>query len=295
MTKKLKKIVFPVAGMGTRFLPATKAVPKELLPIVDKPLIQWAVEEAVEAGITEFIFVSAPEKSAIMRHFQPHQKYTDMLTQRGKSKELDLLQAGLPDNATLHEVYQDQPLGLGHAIWCAKECVGDEPFAVILPDDMVKHPIGCLKQMVDIYHEIGGNLVAIEEVPESETHRYGVIQPSADHTAQNDRLVAIDGLVEKPAPEDAPSNLAIIGRYIFDPAIMHQLDSPRIGAGGEIQITDAMADLIGQIPLHGFHFDGMRYDCGNKAGFLEANLAYALDDDSLNMALREIMETLLKK
>ncbi|MGC6472885.1 MAG: UTP--glucose-1-phosphate uridylyltransferase [Parvibaculales bacterium] len=290
MSKPVKKVVFPVAGMGTRFLPATKAVPKEMLPVVDKPLIQWAVEEAAAAGITEFIFVSAPEKKAIMEHFGHNQKYTDLLEQRGKTKELALLQAGLPDQATVHEVFQPEPLGLGHAIWCAKELVGDDPFAVILPDDMVKHPKTCLQQMVESYAETGGNLVAVEEVPREETYRYGVLDPDPDF--QDDRLVRINGLVEKPAPEDAPSNLAIIGRYVFDPAIMRQLDTPRIGAGGEIQITDAMADLIGRVALHGFRFDGTRYDCGNKAGFLAANIAYAMDDSTLAAEIRTTVETL---
>ena len=287
--KPVRKVVFPVAGMGTRFLPATKAVPKEMLPIVDKPLIQWAVEEATAAGITEFIFVSAPEKKAIMEHFGHNKKYTDMLEKRGKIHELELLKAGLPEQAGVHEVFQPEPLGLGHAIWCAKELVGDEPFAVILPDDMVKHPKTCLQQMVEAYQQIGGNLVAVEEVPKEETYRYGGLDP--DTSLDDDTLVRINGLVEKPAPEDAPSNLAIIGRYIFDPAIMRQLDNPRVGAGGEIQITDAMADLIGQVPLHGFQFDGTRYDCGNKAGFLAANIAYAMDDSSLADQVRATVES----
>ena len=292
MRKPVKKVVFPVAGMGTRFLPATKAVPKEMLPVVDKPLIQWAVEEAASAGISDFIFVSAPEKKAIMEHFGQNKKYTDMLEKRCKTDELELLKAGLPDQAGVHEVFQPEPLGLGHAIWCAKDLVGDEPFAVILPDDMVKHPKTCLEQMVEVYAETGGNLVAIEEVPQEETFRYGVLEP--DPTFHDDRLVRINGLVEKPAPEDAPSNLAIIGRYIFDPAIMHQLDNPKVGAGGEIQITDAMADLIGQVPLHGFRFNGTRYDCGNKAGFLAANIAYAMEDQTLAVHIRETVETLSK-
>ncbi len=293
MTNSIQKVVFPVAGLGTRFLPATKVVPKEMLPVFDKPLIQWAVEEAAFAGITEFIFVSAPEKKSIVQHFQPHEKYAALLEQRGKKKELKLLDAGLPEGAKIHEVYQAQPLGLGHAIWCAKELVGDEPFAVILPDDMVKTPIPCLRQMVDIYAQTGGNLVAIEEVPFEETSRYGILEP--DDEFSTDTLVRIKRLVEKPERGAAPSNLAVIGRYIFDPQIMKQLDTPRIGAGGEIQITDAMAELIGKVPLHGYHFEGTRYDCGHRGGFLAANIAYAMDDSGMASQIRATIESLAKE
>ena len=282
MSSQIRKVVFPVAGMGTRFLPATKAVPKEMLPVVNKPLIQWAVEEAKAAGIHEFIFVSSPEKPAILKHFKPAPTYENILSQKGKTEELALLKAGLPENAVLTEIYQDAPLGLGHAIWCAKDAVGDEPFAVILPDDMVLHPKGCLQQMVEAYDRTGGNLVAVENVPADQTFRYGILDPDGE----DGPLVGIKGLVEKPAPEDAPSNLAIIGRYILDPQIMTVLDKGKTGAGGEIQITDAMADLIGTVNMNGLRFSGTRYDCGNKAGFLAANIAYALQDDELAGALR---------
>lgn len=293
---KIDTVVFPVAGMGTRFLPATKAVPKEVLPVVDKPLIQWAVEEAAAAGCTRFVFVTSPEKGAIMQHFSDAPHYAEILEARGKTRELALLKAGLPDNAEIIETYQPEPLGLGHAIWCAHEATGDKPFAVILPDDMVQHQTGCLAQMVAAYDKTGGNLVAVENVTADQTHRYGVL----DIGAEDGALVAVNGLVEKPAPEDAPSTLAIIGRYILDRQIMTTLagmvTANKTGAGGEIQITDAMAALIGDLPLHGFRFDGTRYDCGTRDGFLEANLAFALAEaaatgnDELKARLRALLD-----
>lgn len=273
---KIDTVVFPVAGMGTRFLPATKAVPKEMLPVVDKPLIQWAVEEAAAAGCTRFVFVTSPEKGAIMQHFAAAPHYAEILQARGKTRELALLAAGLPENAEIIETFQPEPLGLGHAIWCAHEATGDKPFAVILPDDMVHHPSGCLAQMVAAYPQTGGNLVAVENVPANQTHRYGVL----DIEAEDGALVGVKGLVEKPAPEVAPSTLAIIGRYLLDGHIMQTLGdmvrANQTGAGGEIQITDAMARLIGTVSMHGFRFEGTRYDCGTRDGFLEANLAYSL-------------------
>ena len=288
MSHKIDTVVFPVAGMGTRFLPATKAVPKEMLPVVDRPLIQWAVEEAAAAGCTRFVFVTAPEKGAIMSHFSDAPHYQELLEARGKTKELALLEAGLPANAEIIETFQDAPLGLGHAIWCAREATGDKPFAVILPDDMVQHTTGCLAQMTAQYEAIGGNLVAVENVPADQTYRYGVLDPGAENGA----LVEVKGLVEKPAPEDAPSTLAIIGRYILDGQIMDTLSEFKKGAGGEIQITDAMAELIGTVPMNGFRFQGTRYDCGNRDGFLEANLAFALaqGDDALRQRLRRLLD-----
>ena len=288
MSSPINTVVFPVAGLGTRFLPATKAVPKEMLPVVDKPLIQWAVEEAAAAGCTRFIFVSAPEKTAIINHFNDAPHYQNLLEARGKTRELALLQAGLPENAEIIEVYQDEPLGLGHAIWCAHEATGDAPFAVILPDDMVHHKTGCLAQMTAQYAQVGGNLVAVENVPADQTHRYGVLDPGTE----TDPLVEVKGLVEKPDPADAPSNLAIIGRYILDPQIMQKLAAFKQGAGGEIQITDAMADLIGIVPMHGFRFQGTRFDCGNRDGFLEANLAFAVAEsgDALKQRLRPLLD-----
>ncbi|MAI68030.1 MAG: UTP--glucose-1-phosphate uridylyltransferase [Rhizobiales bacterium TMED143] len=295
MAQTIRKVVFPVAGLGTRFLPATKAVPKEMLPVVDRPLIQWAIEEAAAAGCTEFIFVTSPHKRAILEHFSPAPAYEEALTARGKDDQLALLQAGLPETAKITEVYQDQPLGLGHAIWCAHEAVGDEPFAVILPDDMVLHKTGCLSQMVKQYEEVGGNLVAVETVPREHTSRYGVLNPGAE----TGPLVEVKGLVEKPSPEAAPSTLAIIGRYILDPSVMEDLSQFNKGAGGEIQITDTLARLIGSLPLHGFRFDGRRFDCGNRAGFLAANLAYALspngagDQSDLGENLRPMLQSII--
>lgn len=288
MSHKIETVVFPVAGMGTRFLPATKAVPKEMLPVVDKPLIQWAVEEAAAAGCTRFVFVTSPEKGAIMNHFGDAPHYRETLQARGKTAELELLQAGLPANAEIIETFQDEPLGLGHAIWCAREATGDKPFAVILPDDMVQHTTGCLAQMTAQYAATGGNLVAVENVPADQTHRYGVLDPGVETGA----LVEVKGLVEKPSPENAPSTLAIIGRYILAPKIMDTLSAFKKGAGGEIQITDAMAELIGTVPMNGFRFEGTRYDCGNRDGFLEANLAFSLIEGgaALKQRLRPLLD-----
>lgn len=287
---KIDTVVFPVAGLGTRFLPATKAVPKEMLPVVDKPLIQWAVEEAAAAGCTRFVFVTAPEKDAIIKHFSDAPHYHDILKARGKTRELALLQAGLPAGAEIIETHQDAPLGLGHAIWCARKATGDRPFAVILPDDMVQHPTGCLAQMTAHYARTGGNLVAVEDVPADQTHRYGVLDIDHAGTTPDEALVAVKGLVEKPAPQDAPSTLAIIGRYILDGTIMQTLGdmvaANKTGAGGEIQITDAMARQIGTMAMHGFRFDGTRYDCGTRDGFLEANLAYALAEGDADLKAR---------
>jgi len=288
MSKKIDTVVFPVAGMGTRFLPATKAVPKEMLPVVDKPLIQWAVEEAAAAGCTRFVFVTTPEKGAIMGHFGDAPQYREILESLGKTRELALLNAGLPEDAEIIETYQDAPLGLGHAIWCAREATGDKPFAVILPDDIVQHQTGCLAQMAAQYESVGGNLVAVENVSAEETYRYGVLDPGAEIGD----LVEVKGLVEKPSPKEAPSTLAIIGRYILDAKIMDTLSSFKKGTGGEIQITDAMAQLIGHIPMHGFRFAGTRYDCGNRDGFLEANLAFALAEggDTLKQRFRRLLD-----
>lgn len=274
---KIRTVVFPVAGLGTRFLPATKAVPKEMLPVVDRPLIQWAVEEAVEAGCREFVFVTAPSKSAIMAHFSKAPHYEAALRDKNKTDALAALRAGLPDDAVVHEVYQDQPLGLGHAIGCARPYISDQPFAVILPDDMVLSRPGCLSQMVTQYK--GGHLVAVENVPADQTQKYGIVDAAED----DGEMVRIQGLVEKPAPEDAPSTLAIIGRYIFDPRIMDAIDAQKAGAGGEIQITDAMAQTLDDIALSGLRFHGTRYDCGSRAGFLAANIAFALSVDGANI------------
>ena len=287
MSGQVRKAVFPVGGMGTRFLPATKAVPKEMLPVVDKPLIQYAVEEAQAAGIEEFIFVTSRGKTAIEEHFDHSIELQNLLNERGKSDEA--VRIGGPMFAPGQIVFtrQQEPLGLGHAVWCARDLVGNEPFAVLLADDLVRAKTPCLKQMVDVYAQTGGNVVAVMDVPREHTNRYGIL----DIGATTGSLVEVRGLVEKPAPTDAPSTLSVIGRYILQPEIFGHLSNHERGAGGEIQLTDAMAKMIGASPFHGLRFEGERFDCGDKAGFLEANLAFALDRDDL----RDLILPLLKK
>jgi UTP--glucose-1-phosphate uridylyltransferase len=280
MPTRVRKAVFPVAGLGTRLLPATKSIPKEMVTIVDRPLIQYAVDEAREAGIEELIFVTGRGKSAIVDYFD--QAFELEATLKDKGKSLDILG---PSNAKFGEVVtvrQQQPLGLGHAVWCARHIVGDEPFAVLLPDELMLGTPGCLAQMVEAYDKVGGNLVAALEVPDSETHKYGVIDPGAT----NGPLTEIRGMVEKPAPGTAPSNLMLPGRYILQPGVMRALDAQERGAGGEIQLTDAMTKLIGTEPFHAYRFDGERHDCGSAAGFVIANLAVALKRDDVGPAVR---------
>ena len=285
MQSKLRKAVFPVGGHGTRFLPATKAVPKEMLPVVDRPLIQYAVEEARAAGIEEFIFVTGRGKSAIEDHFDSAPELADALEAGGKTALLGELNAPVLKAGQISFTRQQAPLGLGHAVWCARHLVGDEPFAVLLPDDLVQAKRPCLAQMVEAYGEVGGNLVAVMDVPREQTNRYGIL----DVTSDDGRLAKARGLVEKPKPEDAPSTLSIIGRYILQPEVFRELDKQKTGAGGEIQLTDAMAGTIGELPFHGLRFEGIRYDCGNKAGFLEATVAFALERDDLADDMRRIL------
>ena len=286
MIKPLRKAVFPVGGLGTRFLPATKAMPKEMLPVVDRPLIQYAVDEAIEAGIEQMIFVTGRGKSAIEDHFDIAYELEATMTARGKS--LDILdQTRLKPGAVAY-VRQQEPMGLGHAVWCARDIVGDEPFAILLSDELMLGRPGCLKQMVDAYNRVGGNIVAVLEVPDEETHRYGVVTPGAS----DGTLTEVRGLVEKPAPGTAPSNLMLPGRYILQPEVMRILEGHEKGAGGEIQLTDAMAQLIGDQPFHGLAFDGRRFDCGDKAGFVQANIAVALGRDDIGPAVRGFIETL---
>ena len=280
MPTRVRKAVFPVAGLGTRLLPATKSIPKEMVTIVDRPLIQYAVDEAREAGIEQLIFVTGRGKSALVDYFDQAFELEATLKEKGKS--LDILE---PSNAKFGEVVtvrQQQPLGLGHAVWCARHIVGDEPFAVLLPDELMLGTPGCLAQMVEAYDKVGGNLVAALEVPDSETHKYGVIDPGAT----NGPLTEIRGMVEKPAPGTAPSNLMLPGRYILQPGVMRALDAQERGAGGEIQLTDAMTKLIGTEPFHAYRFDGERHDCGSAAGFVIANLAVALKRDDVGPAVR---------
>ena len=285
VTRPVRKAVFPVAGLGTRFLPATKALPKEMLPIVDKPLIQYAVEEAQAAGIEDFIFVTGRGKSTIEDHFDRNKDLEETLQARQKDAELAELDATLVGPGRVSYTRQPQPLGLGHAVWCAKHLVGDEPFAVLLADDLVQSNEPCLGQMVRAHREVGGNLVAVMDVPREKTASYGVL----DVVEDDGRLARAKGLVEKPAPADAPSTLSIIGRYILQPDVFTELDRRERGAGGEIQLTDAMNRTLDRIPFHGLRFEGTRFDCGSKAGFLEATLAYALTRDDLGASTREMV------
>jgi UTP--glucose-1-phosphate uridylyltransferase len=286
--KPVRKAVFPVAGMGTRFLPATKAIPKEMLPIIDRPLIQYAVDEAREAGIEQLIFVTGRGKTAIVEHFDTAFELERTMSDRGK--DLTILDPTriLPGN--LVTVRQQVPMGLGHAIWCARAIVGDEPFAIFLPDELMIGTPGCMKEMVEAYNEVGGNLISVLEVPEEEVSSYGVIAPGK---RISDKLTEVTGLVEKPKREDAPSNLIISGRYILQPEVMRTLEGQEKGAGGEIQLTDAMARMIGDQPFHAVTFGGRRFDCGSKTGFVEATLALALERPDMADDVRAIMQRLL--
>ena len=286
MIKPVRKAVFPVAGLGTRFLPATKAMPKEMLPVVDRPLIQYAVDEAREAGIEEFIFVTGRAKSAIEDHFDRSFELEQTLEASGKSEALEAIRSWLPEPGQISYTRQHDPLGLGHAVWCARNHIGDEPFAVLLADDLVLAKPGCLKQMVDCYMEIGGNVVAVEDVPREHTNRYGVL----DVVSDDGRVAEAKGLVEKPDPKDAPSTLSIIGRYILQAEVFTELSRLEKGAGNEIQLTDAMARTIGNIPFSGFRFAGERHDCGSKIGYIGANIAFALQRDDMADRVREILD-----
>lgn len=285
--KPIRKAVFPVAGLGTRFLPATKAIPKEMLPIVDSPLIQYAVDEAREAGIEQMIFVTGRGKSAIEDHFDIAYELEKTMSERGK--DLSVLGPTRLGPGNCAYVRQQEPMGLGHAIWCARDIVGDEPFAIFLPDEFMHGSPGCMKQMVDAYHSIGGNMISVLEIPHEKVSSYGVIAPGKSNGAVTEVL----GLVEKPKVEDAPSNLIISGRYILQPEVMRVLEHQEKGAGGEIQLTDAMAQMIGKQPFHAVTFDGSRYDCGSKVGYIEANLAVALSRTDMADEVRAIALNLL--
>jgi UTP--glucose-1-phosphate uridylyltransferase len=281
--QKVRKAVFPVGGLGTRFLPATKAMPKEMLTVVDKPLIQYAVDEAREAGIEQMIFVTGRGKSAIEDHFDISYELETTMTDRGKS--LDAIQSTRFAPGEVIYVRQQDPIGLGHAIWCARHIIGDEPFAIFLPDELMDGTPGCMKAMVDAYDRVGGNIVCGYEVPPEETHKYGVITPGK----VDGPLVEVLGLVEKPTQGTAPSNLMIPGRYILQPDVMRILETQARGAGNEIQLTDAMAQMIGKQPFHAYKFGGRRFDCGDKAGFITANIALALDRPDIAPAVKAWM------
>lgn len=270
---KIKKAVFPVAGLGTRFLPATKALPKEMLPVVDKPLIQYAVEEALNAGIEQIIFVTGRGKTALEDHFDKSYELEDILRSKNKDEDLQAVLSLVPETGTIVYTRQNEPLGLGHAIWCARDVVGDEPFAVLLADDLVKSKKPVLTQMIQRFCRLRASMVAVMEVPNEDTDKYGIISGKDIE----DNVIQVDGLVEKPKPSEAPSNLAIIGRYILTPEIFSILGEKKKGAGNEIQITDAMEILLKNQPIFGYRFEGRRFDCGNKAGFQMANVAFALD------------------
>ena len=285
MLKPLKKAVLPVAGLGTRFLPATKALAKEMLPIVDKPLIQYAVEEARAAGIEQFCFITGRGKTAIVEHFDVAYELERTLAERGKNAILEELRNAALQPGSITTVRQQVPMGLGHAIWCARSFIGDDPFAILLPDDLMQCEVSCTKQLADAYMETGGNVVAIEEVPMDRVNRYGVLDIEED----KGRLVSVKGLVEKPKVEDAPSNLTIIGRYVLMPEVVGFLAAMERGAGGEVQLTDGMAKLIGRQPFHGLRYQGRRFDCGDKVGFLEAQIAFALKRPDLADAVRAFL------
>ena len=282
MTKPLRKAVLPVAGLGTRFLPATKAMAKEMLPVVDKPLIQYAIEEARAAGIDQFCMVTGRGKTALVEHFDVAYELERTLRERNKTDALEQLKGTQVEPGSMVTVRQQIPMGLGHAIWCARTFIGDDPFAILLPDDLVLADTPCVAQLAQAYRETGGNVVAVTEVPREQTNRYGILDIGHD----DGRLVEVRGLVEKPDPAAAPSNLSIIGRYVLMPEVIGHLARMERGAGNEVQLTDGMAKLIGHQPFHGLRYEGKRFDCGDKAGFLEAQIAFALKRPDLADAVR---------
>ena len=284
--KKLRKAVLPVAGLGTRFLPATKAMAKEMLPVVDKPLIQYAVEEARAAGIEQFCMITGRGKMALVEHFDVAYELEATLKERGKADALSMLRGQQMPPGSVVTVRQQEPLGLGHAIWCARAFIGDDPFAILLPDDLVLSETPCMQQLADAYEATGGSVVAVTEVPPEHTNRYGILAIGGD----DGRLVEVTGLVEKPLPADAPSNLSIIGRYVLTADVMEHLARMERGAGNEVQLTDAMARMIGHGPFHGLRYEGRRFDCGDKVGFLEAQLAFALKRPDLAPAVRDFLK-----
>lgn len=291
MKRKVTKAVFPVAGLGTRFLPATKSVPKEIMTLVDRPLIQYAIDEAREAGITEFIFVTSRGKSALEDYFDHAPELEAELRKKNKSDLMDTLKTTYMDSGAIAYIRQHKPMGLGHAVWCARRLIGNEPFAVILPDDVIASEKSCLAQMVDAYEETGGCMVAAMQVPDEMTSSYGILDAQSDVVS---RKMPVRGMVEKPPVGKAPSNLAVIGRYILTPDVMNTLDEGKAGAGGEVQLTDAIAEEINcGRPVHGYRFEGERFDCGSKAGFLKATVSFALGrpdlKDEFSQFLNEIV------
>lgn len=291
MTKPIRKAVLPVAGLGTRFLPATKAVPKEMLTIVDRPIIQYVVDEARAAGIEHIVFVTGRNKHVIEDHFDMAYELEDTLKARNKAEALKLLEEHRPQPGSTSFTRQQAPLGLGHAIWCARDIIGDEPFAILLPDVIIKSKVSCLKQMVNLYQQTGGNIIAVEEVPEDQTQNYGIVELSEKI---NDNASRISNMVEKPAPGTAPSNLMITGRYLLQPEIFDLLSNQDTGAGGEIQLTDSMLKLMRDQHFASIKFEGRSYDCGSKPGFLSANIAFGMDDPNLAEELIPFMRAAIE-
>jgi UTP--glucose-1-phosphate uridylyltransferase len=291
VTKALRKAVLPVAGLGTRFLPATKALAKEMLPVVDKPLIQYAIEEARAAGIEQFCLVTGRGKAALVEHFDIAFELEATLRARGKLDALSSLESTRVEPGSILSVRQQEPHGLGHAIWCARAFIGDDPFAILLPDDLIFAEKPCLLQLAEAYRETGGSVVAVAEVPPDQTNRYGILEVGED----DGRLVEVSGLVEKPDPAVAPSNLSIIGRYVLLPQVLRHLARMERGAGNEVQLTDAMARMIGHAPFHGLRYQGRRFDCGDKMGFVEAQIAFALKRPELAPALRRFLRACLEE
>lgn len=290
MKQQIRKAVLPVAGLGTRFLPATKAVPKEMLTIVDRPIIQYVVDEARAAGIEHIVFVTGRNKQVIEDHFDIAYELEDTLRARSKLEALELLEQHRPQPGSTSFTRQQAPLGLGHAIWCARDIIGNEPFAILLPDMIIKSQTSCLKQMVDVYTRTGGNIIAVEKVPEDQTHKYGIVELKED---TKDRAMTIEGMVEKPAPGTAPSDLMITGRYILQPEIFDLLGKQEGGAGGEIQLTDSMIKLMENQQFTSLEFEGVSYDCGSKAGFLSANIAFALEQPELARELLPLLHDMI--
>jgi len=289
MRRKVTKAVFPVAGLGTRFLPATKSVPKEIMTLVDRPLVQYAIDEARAAGIKEFLFITSRGKSALEDYFDESPLLERELRKKGKLDILEDLKATNMESGAIAYMRQHKALGLGHAVWCARRLIGDEPFAVMLPDDVISAEKPCLQQMVEAYEETGGNMVAAMEVPHEKTSSYGILDIKEDMGS----MVSVKNMVEKPNVEDAPSNLAVIGRYILDPQVLKNLNKLKTGAGGEIQLTDAIAQEIDGTGVYGYRFRGQRFDCGSKAGFLQATVAFGLARDDLKDDLRGFLESVM--
>jgi len=291
--KPVTKAVLPVAGFGTRVLPATKTVPKEMLTVVDRPALQYVVDEAIEAGIEHFVFVTARGKIAIEDYFDTAYELEDALARKGKTDILDRLKSKQPREGTMSFVRQQQAKGLGHAVWCARDIIGDEPFAVLLPDVLIQSKRSCLAQMMDAYHEVGGNIIAVDPVPDKRVSSYGVIKPKAG-ADKSQKLIPMDGMVEKPPVAEAPSNLKITGRYILQPELMSLLKDQAAGAGGEIQLTDAMARLMQEQDFHAVRYDGQDYDCGSKLGYFEAVMAFARDHADIGAGAREMIQRFAK-